>query len=134
MAHIVVIDDDPFYRGMIRKILESAAHEVSEAADGGAGLALARERRPALVITDILMPGKDGIETIFELKATLPAIRIIAISGAGLSKGFDFLWTAQRAGADRVLAKPFRTAELCAVVDDVLRLDDPVEFTPSRRG
>lgn len=122
MAHIVVIDDDPFYRGMIRKILESAAHEVSEAAEGAAGLALARERRPALVITDILMPGKDGIETIFELKATLPEIWIIAISGAGLSKEFDFLWAAKRAGADRVLAKPFRTAELRAVVDDVLRL------------
>ncbi len=81
MAHVLVIDDDPVTRMVVCALLESAGHTVSEASDGDTGIAMFYATSPDLVITDILMPGKDGTETIRELRATNPEIKIIALSG-----------------------------------------------------
>ena len=113
MASIIVIEDDADFRSLLRQVLEHAGHEVREAADGGAGLALHRDRPADLVVTDLYMPEKDGIETILELREAFPDVRILAVSGAGhaVSRTAS-LEDARLLGADAVLAKPFGLAEL----------------------
>ncbi len=120
MARIVLIDDDEDVRRTLVRMLETAGHEVHEAADGSSGLELCLEVDPQLVITDILMPEKEGIETIMTLKRDRPALKIIAISGGGRSGGMDFLDMARSLGADEVLQKPFRRAELLDLMTRVL--------------
>lgn len=116
MARIVLIDDDEDVRRTLVRMLETAGHEVHEAADGDSGLELSIRVDPQLVITDILMPEKEGIETIMTLKRDHPSLRIIAISGGGRSGGMDFLDIARSLGADEVLQKPFRRAELLDLI------------------
>ena len=120
MARIVLIDDDEDVRRTLVRMLETPGHEVHEAADGSSGLELCLEVDPQLVITDILMPEKEGIETIMTLKRDRPALKIIAISGGGRSGGMDFLDMARSLGADEVLQKPFRRAELLDLMTRVL--------------
>jgi DNA-binding response OmpR family regulator len=116
ISRILVIDDDPVARVTIQTILEEEGYSVTCAEDGRRGLAAFRESRPDLVVTDIVMPGKEGIETILELRSIWPDGPIIAISGGGrIGKG-DFLKMAKTCGADAVLAKPFEPAELLALV------------------
>ncbi len=120
MARILVIDDEPQVRAFLRNTLEGSGHDVSEAADGDAGLR-AFEARPAdLVITDIVMPGREGLETIRMLRQYDPALKIIAISGAGRVGGYDFLDIARKFGAARGLAKPFGDSQLLSTVQDML--------------
>ena len=109
---ILVIDDEQLIRLQIRSALELEGYVVHEAANGNEGLARIAEAAPDVVITDILMPDKEGIETILELRRSHPKIRIIAISGGGRTGNKDFLRTAKHLGADRTLAKPFGLAEL----------------------
>jgi len=120
MATIVVIDDDADVRQTLTRILGSAGHAVHEAAYGEAGLRLAAELAPALVITDILMPEKEGIEIIRELRRAQPRLRILAISGGGQPGALDFLDMARALGADAALAKPFRRVELLDLVTGLL--------------
>lgn len=117
---ILVIDDEQLIRLQIRNALELEGFTVHEAANGQEGLACVAESVPDVVITDILMPDKEGIETIMELRRSHPAIRIIAISGGGRTGNKDFLRTAKYLGADRTLAKPFGLVELLNLVRDVL--------------
>lgn len=121
MADIVIIDDEPMVRLTLRGMLEYAGHEVREAGDGREGLALCDEQCPDIVITDIIMPEQEGIETIRALRRDLPHVRVIAISGGGRFDNAELLRIALRLGAARVLAKPFRRAELVKAVDEVLR-------------
>ena len=114
---ILVIDDDPIVRHTIQAILEEAGHSVTCAEDGRRGLAAFRRNRPDVVVTDIIMPEKEGIETILELRRIWPEGRIIAISGGGRTEQKDgFLRVAIGCGADAVLAKPFEPEELVALV------------------
>ena len=117
MSLILVIDDETPVRRMICRALAGACHEVIEAHDGHSGLELAKSRRPDMVITDIVMPGMEGIETILNLRRARPGTKIIAMSGADASRASDYLQWAQRLGADEILRKPFRVAELMAAVD-----------------
>jgi DNA-binding response OmpR family regulator len=117
---ILVIDDEQLIRLQIRNALEFEGFTVHEAANGNEGLARIAQSTPDVVITDILMPDKEGIETILELRRTHPKIRIIAISGGGRTGNKDFLRTAKHLGADRTLAKPFGLAELLRLVREVL--------------
>ena len=117
MALVLVIDDEPRIRKMVQHVLAAAGHSVVEAADGSAAAQLLANRRPNVVVTDILMPEADGFETIFTIRRLAPTVKIVAMSGSGNNGGFDFLGMAERAGADATLAKPFRAAELVAVVD-----------------
>src|SRR5271155_3662471 len=117
MARILIIDDDPQLRRLLARILQSVGHDVNEASNGSDGLARFAEAPPALVITDILMPEKEGIETIRELRRLAPAVPIIAMSGGGASqKSMKFLDMAAKLGATVALAKPFRAPQLIETV------------------
>ena len=117
MAKILIIDDDPQIRRLIDRILSAEGHEIVAAQDGNDGLRRFRADRPALVISDILMPEKEGIETILEIRREAPSIPIIAISGDIDGAFLDF---ATKLGASRALPKPFRSAELIEMVDELL--------------
>lgn len=120
MAKILVIDDDGDLRELVASVLEAAGHEVYRAADGNRGIAIQRRERADLVITDLVMPEKEGIETIHDLREEFPGLAIIAMSGGG-SAGTDvYLATAGDLGADRVLPKPFDTPTLMGLVDQLL--------------
>src|SRR4051812_48970122 len=120
MAKLLIIDDEKLARLTLRKILERAGHEVTEAGNGTEGIAAYRMAPTDLVITDIIMPDKEGVETIIELKHDFPGVRIIAISGGGRTRNLDFLKLAQQYGAEKVLAKPFSQDDLLQAVDAVL--------------
>jgi two-component system, chemotaxis family, chemotaxis protein CheY len=121
MPLVLVIDDDAPLRRMVRRILTEASHEVAEAEDGEAGLALLRKEQPALVLTDLVMPKKEGIETIREIRRTSPETRVIAMSGSDFGPSATlYLHAAEKLGADAVLAKPFRADELLQTIARVL--------------
>jgi DNA-binding response OmpR family regulator len=109
---VLVIDDDEMLRGAVAKMLRRDGHAVIAAGDGASGMELFRKEQPWLVITDILMPGREGIETILELRRVNPRVKIIAMSGGGLLGEIHVLKMARLLGADDVIEKPFRTQEL----------------------
>lgn len=119
---ICVIDDDESVRQTVGRILKSAGYAVVDAKDGEVGLRTVERANPAMIITDIVMPNREGIETIREAKRQFPQIPIIAISGGGRLGPDGFLDLALKLGADDCLAKPFRPAEL---LDKVKRLLSP---------
>lgn len=122
MATILLIDDDPQVRRTLARML-SRSHLLIEAADGFEGVRLFTQHRPDLVITDILMPNKEGIETIMELRRLSPGVKILAISGGGYRVKTDFLSMAEELGADATLQKPIELADLLAAVDRLLAPD-----------
>ena len=119
MARILVIDDDPAMRRLIARTLTMAGHSVCEAADGREGIALFDQILPALVITDIVMPGAEGIETILKLRKIAEGVKILAISGWGSSTP-SYLDMATKLGADVGLSKPFKAEKLLAAVESLL--------------
>jgi CheY-like chemotaxis protein len=120
MAHILIIDDEASLRDVVRDMLEMAGHSVAEARDGREALSIFALDNPDLVITDILMPERDGLETIAALREQHPLLPIVAVSGGG-DAGVDFyLSLAGHIGATRTLAKPFRQAALLDAVDGCL--------------
>jgi CheY-like chemotaxis protein len=117
---VTPIEDDPEVRGTVRQMLESWKLDVIEAANGLIGLALFCTYKPSLLITDILMPEMDGIETLRELRATDPQAKVIAMSGGGGDKYPNPLALAKELGVVAVLEKPFRRKQLRAAVDQIL--------------
>jgi DNA-binding response OmpR family regulator len=117
MADILVIDDEPQMRRMLARILTGAGHRVHEAGNGRDGIALFRRVSPLLVITDLVMPDSEGIETIRKLQQEAPAIPILAISGGGYEV---YLRAAMALGATAALAKPFSADELLTTVEELL--------------
>lgn len=110
---ILVIDDDDFVRETICEVVESFDYNVTQARSGAEAIkALNGDGLPDLVITDIIMPGKSGLEIITEIRKTFPAVKIIAISGGGGSKAGDILAMARDLGSDRVISKPIDIKEL----------------------
>src|ERR1700733_13039244 len=120
MNSVLVIDDDPVVRAVVRRVLEKKGFEVSAAGDGQSGLSRFTELNPDLVIVDILMPGKEGMATILELRETNPEARILAITGGGNFAASDVLRIAELLGADNSLKKPFEPATLLATVKHCL--------------
>lgn len=120
MARILVIDDEELVRMTLRQMLEAGGHDVLEAENGRQGVALEAEHSVDLVVTDIIMPDQEGIETIVQLRRKNPALKIVAISGGGRMKNMDFLKIAANVGADATLTKPFSTQELTEVVSRCL--------------
>ncbi|MBT7761007.1 MAG: response regulator, partial [Rhodospirillaceae bacterium] len=108
MARILIIDDDDIQRRIVREILEAGAHDVTEAEDGNQGLRLQNEQVFDLIITDILMPGMEGLETVRELARVYPGVRIIAMSG----HREGYLRAASSFGAMATLEKPFAPGDL----------------------
>jgi CheY-like chemotaxis protein len=118
VAEILVIDDHPGDRYIIAEALTGAGHQVRQANDGAEGLVLCRKHLPALVVTDIVMAAKDGIETIRELRQMAPNIPILAVSGT--EHAAVYLSAVSLLGADAALAKPICFDELVRAVTDLL--------------
>jgi YesN/AraC family two-component response regulator len=116
MARILVVDDEAMLRGVVRKMLERNGHEVFDAADGELGTEAYRRLLTDIVITDIVMPNKNGIQLIIDLKLEFPSVRLIAMSGGARTSERDFLEVAKQYGVRQVLHKPFSRAELEAAV------------------
>ena len=116
MAKILVIDDDVIVRETIVQILEDGGHQVVSAEDGKRGMAAFRSERPDLIITDIIMPEQEGIQTITEIRGVQPNAKIIAISGGGRIGNTDFLKIARHLGAFDAIAKPFDPDDLLSRV------------------
>jgi len=118
MEKILVIDDDELSRALYRTILEQKGYEVIEASGGDEGIGLFHSEKPDLVITDIFMVGKDGLEVIEELCERYDGIKIIAITGEGSTRpgAFNFLEEAKRCGACAVLPKPIDWQEMVQLI------------------
>jgi DNA-binding NtrC family response regulator len=119
MARILVIDDEPAMRMMLEQALKSAGYEVISAADGREGLNWQRTVGADVVITDLFMPGQDGLETIMEIRKTSVHVAVIAISGNPIARAM--LAVATQLGAVTVLEKPFHPHELLGAVARALR-------------
>lgn len=122
MPRILIIDDEPLVRAVLRRILERQGYTVMDAPDGRAGLALWRHTPSDLVLTDMFMPDLDGIEVIRQLTRLWPQAKIIAMTGG--AKNGDFTSTvapaALQLGAQHMLLKPFTKQTLLAVISAVL--------------
>jgi CheY-like chemotaxis protein len=121
MSRILIIDDEEPIRKLLRSILEQAGHTVLDAANGREGMALWHKTPADVVVTDIFMPDKDGIQILTELRRVATRPKIIAMTG-GESRGlFDFKPAARLLGADRVLSKPFEVRTFLLTVEEVLK-------------
>ena len=120
MAHILVIEDSRDIRTLVSNILTRAGHEVCEAPDGHAGVEAYREAPTDLVITDIFMPKKAGIETITDLQEIDEDVKIVAMTAHGTEEQYDFLRVARAQGAVQTIEKPFSAADLIRVVSEAL--------------
>jgi two-component system response regulator (stage 0 sporulation protein F) len=118
MALILIIDDDTGPRTILRKILEKEGHEIVEANNGLKGLELYRSVPADLVIMDLLMPVKDGMETTLELTRQFPHAKVIAMTGAHGEQ--NFLDVAKLLGAHRTIEKPFEIEDLLRAVREEL--------------
>ena len=118
---ILVVDDDASIRRTLTILLSKAGYEVTQASDGSEAVPLWRDRGGDLVITDLHMPEKDGIETIIELLSHTPGIRIIAMSGGGQTKRLDLLGNVALLGSVLTIEKPFTLAEMLTVVNRALK-------------
>jgi DNA-binding response OmpR family regulator len=128
MAKILVLDDEPSILLMIKKMLEKEGHDVDLALNGLVGMELFEKNKPDLVITDIIMPEKEGLETILELRKKHPELKIIAISGGGRIGPQGYLPSAKYLGADMVFQKPLVQKEFVQAVASLLGKKDPKSF------
>ena len=120
VARILVMDDDALLRSALRVALEAAGYEVLEAGDGDAGLRLQREQGADLVLVDIFMPQRDGLEVIRALRAEAPQTKIVAMSGGGQTGQIEVLRAAAAFGAARILLKPFEPRDLLTAIRELL--------------
>jgi DNA-binding response OmpR family regulator len=123
MSKILIIDDNGSLRKLIRQLMETAGHCVHEAENGRLGMLAFEQLRPDLVITDIIMPEQEGLETIVRMGKQRRDVRIVAISGGGVGSKEDYLYLAEKMGADRVMAKPFDLNAFADMVQELLTPD-----------
>ncbi len=122
---ILVADDDEQYRLMLQRTLERAGYAVTAADNGATAITAARQRHHDVAVLDLLMPEKEGLETIRELKSLCPALPVIAITGGGRGNPSDYLRAARLLGAVATLEKPFSIQDLLRVVRDALPAPEP---------
>lgn len=120
MAQILIVDDEANVRLGLVQALQAQHHKVFDAPDGDKALSALAKESIDLVIIDIIMPHREGLETIQEIRKNWPDVKIIAISGGGRMRNTEFLMVAEKLGADAALKKPFSMAELGGAVGDVL--------------
>ncbi len=120
MAKILIIDDDSEIRVMLRQLFEREGFEVMDASDGKEGIRLYRENPADLIISDLIMPGKEGLETIRELKKEYPNVKIIAMSGGGRANPDGYLDLAKKLGAIQTFEKPIRKEELLKSIHNLI--------------
>ena len=118
--HILLIEDDEQFRNYLEEVLKSEGFNVSTAADGQQGYDSAMENKPDLMITDLLMPEKDGVRLITEIKQAYPDLNIIAMSGGQSVFSPAFLEAAQSLGANYTLDKPFMEDQLLELIEKCL--------------
>lgn len=118
MASILIVDDDPQIRSLLHRILEEDGHQIQEAPNGRIGLMLYRQAPADLVITDILMPERDGMEVTLALTQEFLDARVIAMTGA--TGDHNFLNVAKLFGARQVMHKPFTIEQVRRLVRDTL--------------
>jgi DNA-binding response OmpR family regulator len=119
MANVLLIDDDEMLRTVLAIAMEQAGHTVLQAEDGQKGVELSRATNVDIVITDLIMPVQEGVETIMTLRRERPRLPIIAISG-GVSNSKLYLDIAGKIGAKRMLPKPFAPRQLVALIEEIL--------------
>jgi DNA-binding response OmpR family regulator len=117
---VLVIDDEPVIRQSLELLLETYGFQVALARDGAQGLAAFRRIEPDLVLTDIVMPNQDGIETILTMRRERPSAKIIAMSGRGSVGNAEYIDIAARLGADAAIPKPLDAAKLIAAVQALM--------------
>lgn len=121
MANILVVDDEQNIRNILRESLKKEKHEVFEASSGLEASEILDGNAIEILITDLVMPGKTGLDLIMEIKEKMPELNIIAISGGGGINGrFDYLPIAQLIGANNVIRKPFSIADIKKTVAELL--------------
>lgn len=120
---VLLVDDDPLVRETLTVALEAAGHSVQAAENGDIALRHLAGASPDVVVTDIIMPTREGVETIREVHRRYPALPIIAISGGGRLDAFSLLDVAEKFGAVATLAKPFRPQKLVELIDQVTSSD-----------
>jgi DNA-binding response OmpR family regulator len=123
LAKILVVDDDTVLLMMLREMLEKASHDVTTAENGIQALNCLRNQLPDIVILDIIMPEKEGFETIVELRRDYPNLKIIAISGGGSVGAINYLKLAKTLGAHLTIEKPIRMKELLATIEHRVRTE-----------
>jgi len=120
MARILVIDDQDSIRRVVRRALEQDGHEVFDASDGELGMEILESHSFDIVITDIFMPGQDGIVTLRQVRKRFPQVKVIVISGGDSTGMMDLRQDAELLGAVKSLQKPFNAREIMDVVRSVL--------------
>lgn len=123
MAQVLIIDDDRDMLKMLRQMLEQQGYKVVEAADTEEGVARYLQHDVDLVITDLFMPVRGGLEVMRELQERDPKVKIIVISGVDIRHDLDVVTLARQHGARYAFKKPFDRDELMAAVEDVLGED-----------
>ncbi|MHC4165087.1 MAG: response regulator [Planctomycetota bacterium] len=126
MADILVIDDEPHYRSALKRALELEGHQVRTAADGEEGVVAYRQDPADLVIVDLYMPRRTGLQAIYDLRSEFAGARIIAVTGSASHVSDYKLQAAAALGAQRTLRKPFDEAQLLKAVRAVLEDEDGV--------
>jgi CheY-like chemotaxis protein len=125
MPRILVIDDEPLIRETVVTLLTREGFSVEEASDGAAGIAMFHKNPPDVVITDVFMPNRDGIEVVRELKRSYPHTKIIAMTGGGQTRMLEIGSAAKLLGADHILHKPFERESLLIAVNAALGTPPP---------
>ena len=120
IKNILIVDDEEPMRIVLRKMFEKEGYSVREAENGDKAIRKHRERQADLIITDIIMPDKEGLATILELKREFPDIKIFAMSGGGKNSPEQYLRMANGLGVDRVFVKPFNREDILSAVKEVL--------------
>ena len=121
---VLIIEDDPIMLRNLAQWFEQAGCRVMVAHDGDEGLAQFNTLRPNAVVTDIIMPNREGVETLMSIKAVDPDVKVLASSGGGRLGSTDLLSMAQGLGADAVMAKPFRSTDVVSAVARLLQPSD----------
>jgi|SRR5688572_11206645 len=120
MARVIVIDDQEPIRRIVHRALEQAGHQVFEASDGEAGVRLLAQHAAEVVISDIFMPGQDGIQTLRQIRKDFPHVKVIVMSGGDSTGMLDLRRDAELLGAVKSLPKPFTAREIVDAVSSVL--------------
>lgn len=123
MNRILLVDDDVMFREMLNRSLTQAGYEIAQAGDGLEAMAILRKDEFDIVVTDMLMPDKEGYETIVDIKRMYPNMKIIAMSGGNRNpNAWQTLVNAKKVGADQILVKPFHLADLKNSIQQLAKL------------
>ncbi|MEW6128072.1 MAG: response regulator [Acidobacteriota bacterium] len=121
MKDILLVDDDEQFRALLSTFLQQCGFRVQEASEGNEALRLHEHHRFDLIITDLIMPGREGLSAILELRRKDRQVKIVAMSGGGRVSPDSYLPVAKKFGAHEILAKPFPLAVLLETVHRVLK-------------